>query len=182
MRAASAQEPGQPTKFTARDQMLGKREEKGFVDEGYKNFHNAKALGGTIGISCDMCHPDASDTHPESYPKFQTQPKKTALLRDMINRCIENPPRDRKGGRGRMERGARLAFLRLPRRHLDEDGQRVGLGARSGAPIGIEAAREPAESFRAEHAPKRARKQRHARSVVDEESLEIAAQDRKSVV
>ena len=84
-------EPGQPTKFTARDQMLWKREEKAFVDEGYKNFHNAKALGGTIGISCDMCHPDASNTHPESYPKFQTQTKKIALLRDMINWCIENP-------------------------------------------------------------------------------------------
>ena len=61
------------------------------MDEGYKNFHNAKALGGTIGISCYMCHPDASNTHPESYPKFQTQTKKTALLRDMINWCIENP-------------------------------------------------------------------------------------------
>jgi thiosulfate dehydrogenase len=88
---AVAQEPGQPTKFTARDQMLWKREEKSWVDEGYKNFHNAKALGGTIGISCDMCHPDASNTHPESYPKFQTQTKKVALLRDMINWCIENP-------------------------------------------------------------------------------------------
>ena len=88
---AAASDPGLPTKFTARDQMLWKGEEKGWVDEGYKNFHNAKALGGTIGISCDMCHPDASNTHPESYPKFQTQTKKMALLRDMINWCIENP-------------------------------------------------------------------------------------------
>ena len=89
--AAAPQEPGQPTKFTARDQMLWKRDEKKWIDEGYANFHNAKALGGTIGISCDMCHPDASNTHPESYPKFQTQTKKVALLRDMINWCIENP-------------------------------------------------------------------------------------------
>ncbi len=89
--SASAPEPGQSTKFTARDQMLWKREEKNWTLEGYKNFHNAKALGGTIGISCDMCHPDASNTHPESYPKFQTQTKKMALLRDMINWCIENP-------------------------------------------------------------------------------------------
>lgn len=28
---------------------------------------------------------------PETYPKFQTQFKKVALLRDMINWCIENP-------------------------------------------------------------------------------------------
>jgi thiosulfate dehydrogenase len=88
---APAAEPGQPTKFTARDQMLWTREEKKWIDEGYKNYHNAKALGGTIGISCDMCHPDGSNTHPETYPKFQSQTKKVALLRDMINWCIENP-------------------------------------------------------------------------------------------
>ena len=67
------------------------QEEKSWIEEGYKNFHDAKALGGTIGISCDMCHPDASNTHPETYPKFQAQTKKMALLRDMINWCIENP-------------------------------------------------------------------------------------------
>jgi thiosulfate dehydrogenase len=83
--------PGQSTKFTARDQMLWSKEEKAWMEEGYRNFHNAKALGGTIGISCDMCHPDASNTHPETYPKFQAQSKKMALLRDMINWCIENP-------------------------------------------------------------------------------------------
>jgi len=34
---------------------------------------------------------DASNTHAETYPKFQTQLKKVVLLRDMINWCIENP-------------------------------------------------------------------------------------------
>ena len=89
--AAQGAGPGQPTKFTARDLRLWQIEEKKWIDEGYKNFHNAKALGGTIGISCDMCHPDGSNTHPETYPKFQSQTKKVALLRDMINWCIENP-------------------------------------------------------------------------------------------
>ena len=89
--APAAQAPPQPTKFTARDLQLWQREEKKWIDEGYKNYHNAKAVGGTIGISCDMCHPDGSNTHPESYPKFQQQTKKVALLRDMINWCIENP-------------------------------------------------------------------------------------------
>ena len=87
----AAQAPAQPTKFTARDLQLWQREEKKWIDEGYKAYHNAKALGGTIGISCDMCHPDGSNTHPETYPKFQQQTKKVALLRDMINWCIENP-------------------------------------------------------------------------------------------
>jgi hypothetical protein len=89
--AAAPAAQGQPTKFTKRDQMLWEREEKKWVEEGYKAFHNAKALGGTIGISCDMCHPDTTNTHPETYPKFQVQTKKVALLRDMINWCIENP-------------------------------------------------------------------------------------------
>lgn len=87
--AASAE--GQPTKFTKRDLLLWQREEKKWIEEGYKAYHNAQALGGTIGISCDMCHPDGSNTHPETYPKFQSQLKKVALLRDMINWCIENP-------------------------------------------------------------------------------------------
>ncbi|MBK7859327.1 MAG: hypothetical protein IPJ65_12035 [Archangiaceae bacterium] len=40
-----------------------------------------------------MCHPDASNTHPETYPKYQVQLGRVALLRDMINWCIENPVR-----------------------------------------------------------------------------------------
>ena len=59
------------------------------VKEGYRAFHDSSL--GTNGISCDMCHPDAMDNHPQTYPKFQTQLKKVALLRDMINWCIENP-------------------------------------------------------------------------------------------
>jgi thiosulfate dehydrogenase len=59
------------------------------VKEGYRSFHDSSL--GTNGISCDMCHPDAKDIHPQTYPKFQTQLKKVALLRDMINWCIENP-------------------------------------------------------------------------------------------
>jgi thiosulfate dehydrogenase len=88
---AAAPAAGQPTKFTKRDEMLWKREQDKWIAEGYKAYHNAQALGGTIGISCDMCHPDGSNTHPETYPKFQVQTKKVALLRDMINWCIENP-------------------------------------------------------------------------------------------
>lgn len=59
------------------------------VKEGYRLFHDSSL--GSNGISCDMCHPDADDTHPQTYPKFQTQLKGVALLRDMINWCIENP-------------------------------------------------------------------------------------------
>jgi thiosulfate dehydrogenase len=43
------------------------------------------------GMACAMCHPMASDTHPQSFPKFQAQIAKFATLRDMINWCIEKP-------------------------------------------------------------------------------------------
>jgi thiosulfate dehydrogenase len=77
--------------FTNRDYMVWKNETDTFVAEGKRIFHSDKELGGTIGVSCDMCHPDASNTHPETYPKYQVQLQKVALLRDMIDWCIENP-------------------------------------------------------------------------------------------
>ena len=45
----------------------------------------------TTGMACAMCHPMASDTHPGSFPKFQSNMGKFATLRDMINWCIEKP-------------------------------------------------------------------------------------------
>jgi thiosulfate dehydrogenase len=56
-------------------------------------FHSGDQLGSEIAVSCDMCHPRAANTHPESYPKFQPQLGRVALLRDMINWCIEHPVR-----------------------------------------------------------------------------------------
>jgi thiosulfate dehydrogenase len=46
---------------------------------------------GTNGVACAQCHPNAADTHPETYPKFQQQLGKVATLREMINWCIQNP-------------------------------------------------------------------------------------------
>jgi hypothetical protein len=79
--------------FTERDVRVWEAATKRFVDEGNQIFHDSKRLGGTTGISCDMCHPNASNTHPETYPKFQTQLGRVALLRDMVNWCILNPVR-----------------------------------------------------------------------------------------
>lgn len=79
--------------FTTRDEQIWAASTKAFVDQGDKIFHDAKAVGGTISVSCDMCHPNAANTHPETYPKYQVQLGRVALLRDMINWCIENPAR-----------------------------------------------------------------------------------------
>ncbi|HKZ80390.1 MAG TPA: hypothetical protein VJ124_19095 [Pyrinomonadaceae bacterium] len=87
----AAEQAKQASKWTKRDRMTWEREQQRMIEEGNRLFHDWKALGGTIGVSCDMCHPDAADTHPETYPKFQPQLKDVAALRDMINWCIENP-------------------------------------------------------------------------------------------
>ncbi len=79
--------------FTERDEKIWQAATDKFVQDGHRIFHDAKAFGGTIGVSCDMCHPDATNTHPETYPKFQVQLGRVAMLRDMINWCIENPAR-----------------------------------------------------------------------------------------
>lgn len=79
--------------FSKRDEAIWKQSAQALVDQGNKVFHDSKALGGTIAVSCDMCHPNAANTHPETYPKYQVQLGRTALLRDMINWCIENPVR-----------------------------------------------------------------------------------------
>ncbi len=77
--------------FTDRDYKIWKAQTDAFVAMGDKVFHSSKLLGSTIGVSCDMCHPNAANTHPETYPKYQVQLQRVALLRDMIDWCIENP-------------------------------------------------------------------------------------------
>jgi thiosulfate dehydrogenase len=78
---------------TAREVAMWDREVRRAVSEGDRVFHSGDALGSTIAVSCDMCHPNAANTHPETYPKFQVQLGRVVLLRDMINWCIEHPVR-----------------------------------------------------------------------------------------
>lgn len=77
---------GEPT---PRERMIWKAELDKLEAEGDRLFHSDEI--GTNGVACAMCHPHASNTHPETYPKFQTQLKKVAVLRDMVNWCIQNP-------------------------------------------------------------------------------------------
>jgi len=78
---------------TERDLVIWARETEKLVVEGSRIFHSADLLGSTVAVSCDMCHPHAANTHPETYPKFQTQLGRAVLLRDMIEWCIEHPVR-----------------------------------------------------------------------------------------
>ncbi|MFT2214869.1 c-type cytochrome [Rhizobium giardinii] len=70
------------------------------VRKGDLLFHGDQATADAMGVgdalsktgmACAMCHPMASDTHPQSFPKFQAQMATFATLRDMINWCIEKP-------------------------------------------------------------------------------------------
>jgi thiosulfate dehydrogenase len=77
---------GEPT---PKERQIWKAELDKIVKEGDRLFHSDEI--GKNGVACAMCHPNASNTHPETYPKFQAQLKKVALLRDMVNWCILNP-------------------------------------------------------------------------------------------
>ncbi|MDP9007560.1 MAG: hypothetical protein M3N91_02450 [Pseudomonadota bacterium] len=78
---------------TQQDVQIWKNETYKTAVYGSSVFHSGDQLGSEIAVSCDMCHPRAANTHPESYPKFQPQLGRVALLRDMINWCIEHPVR-----------------------------------------------------------------------------------------
>ena len=102
--------------YTAKDLLIWEREVEKLVVEGSRIFHDAEKLGGTVGVSCDMCHPDASNTHPETYPKFQPQMGRVALLRDMINWCIEHPVRGERFDADAPEMRALEAYIYAQRR------------------------------------------------------------------
>jgi cytochrome c len=82
-------QPAWADEFTAADLERWEQEYRTVVDKGEKLFHGGLESKNTV--SCDQCHPDASNTHPETYPKFQQQLGKVAVLSEMINWCIENP-------------------------------------------------------------------------------------------
>ncbi len=46
---------------------------------------------GSNGVACAQCHPNAANTHPETYPKFQKQLGKVVPIWEMINWCLRNP-------------------------------------------------------------------------------------------
>ena len=46
---------------------------------------------GTNGVACAQCHPNAANTHPETYPKFQKQLGRVIAFREMINWCLQQP-------------------------------------------------------------------------------------------
>jgi len=75
--------------FTQADLDRWQAEYMSVVTRGEGLFHGG--LGNANTVSCDQCHPNAANTHPETYPKFQQQLGRVAELWEMINWCIMNP-------------------------------------------------------------------------------------------
>jgi len=75
--------------FTKADLQRWEQQYMTVVAQGEQLFHGG--LDSKNTVSCDQCHPDATNTHPETYPKFQQQLGRVSVLGEMINWCIENP-------------------------------------------------------------------------------------------
>ena len=100
--------------FTQEDLKRWEQEFITVVNEGDQLFHSGK-LGGN-GVSCDQCHPNATNTHPETYPKFQKQIGKVISLFEMVNWCIRNPLEGKDLAADDPKMTALLAYMTYERR------------------------------------------------------------------
>ena len=93
------------------------RVDAGVRGRGQRDFPRRRSSSAAPSASrCDMCHPNAANTHPETYPKYQVQLGRVALLRDMINWCIENPVRGKPLARRRPQAARRIEAYILAQR------------------------------------------------------------------
>jgi thiosulfate dehydrogenase len=81
--------PARADEFTKEDLARWDKEYQTVVKQG-RELWTSPTLG-TNGVACAQCHPNAANTHPETYPKFQKQLGKVVPVREMINWCIRNP-------------------------------------------------------------------------------------------
>jgi thiosulfate dehydrogenase len=100
--------------FTKEDLKRWEQEFINVVNEGDTLFHSGK-LGGN-GVSCDQCHPNATNTHPETYPKFQKQIGRVISLFEMVNWCIRNPLEGKDLAADDPKMTALLAYMTYERR------------------------------------------------------------------
>ena len=75
--------------FTKEDEKRWNEEFMSVVKEGRELWVSPDI--GTNGVACAQCHPNAANTHPETYPKFQQQIGKVIGFGEMINWCLQHP-------------------------------------------------------------------------------------------
>lgn len=81
--------PAGADEFAPEDLKRWEGEYMSVVEKGRELWTSPKL--GTNGVACAQCHPNAANTHPETYPKFQKQLGRVIALREMINWCLINP-------------------------------------------------------------------------------------------
>jgi len=79
----------QADEFTPEDEQRWQQQFMEVVKQG-RDLWTSPELGSN-GVVCAQCHPNAANTHPETYPKFQKQIGKVIPLWEMINWCLRNP-------------------------------------------------------------------------------------------
>lgn len=86
----------------------------GVVKEGRGLWTDGKL--GKNGVACAQCHPNAANTHPETYPKFQKQLGKVANLWEMVNWCLRHPLQGEPLAADDPKMTALLAYITFERR------------------------------------------------------------------
>jgi len=105
--------------FTQKDLDVWKAQYQSVVKQGRKVFTNPKL--GSNTLACNECHPNATNTHPETYPKFQKQLGKVATIAEMINWCIANPLEGKKMSLDDPNMTALIAYITEERRNVKLD-------------------------------------------------------------
>jgi len=75
--------------FTAEDMDRWEQQFMDVVQKGRELWTSGEF--GTNAVSCAQCHPNAANTHPETYPKFQKQLGRVAATWEMVNWCLRHP-------------------------------------------------------------------------------------------
>lgn len=102
--------------FSEAELKVWKGEYMNAVKEGRKNFTDGKL--GENGLACNQCHPNASNTHPETYPKFQKQLGRVVTISEMINWCISNPLEGKNLGLDSKKMVSLIAYITQERRNV----------------------------------------------------------------
>ncbi|ARN82775.1 cytochrome C [Methylocystis bryophila] len=109
-----ASAPAKADEFTKADIDRWQAEYQKVVAEGRTLWTDGSL--GTNGVACAQCHPNAANTHPETYPKFQKQLGKVAQLWEMVNWCLRNPLQGQPLGADDPKMTAMLSYATFERR------------------------------------------------------------------
>jgi cytochrome c len=127
--------PGLTFEGQRKDAQSGEILDQKTVTTGVKDLQESIALGDKLwhsrdlpmsgnGQACNMCHADASVTHPETYPKFKPQLGHVATVQEMIGWCIAIPNQGKPFALGSKEIIALEAYMNWNNR-----GQVMEIGA-----------------------------------------------------